>query len=67
MSDTGFYRLEKLDGTHLTQTFVWNRLKRFFTRQFREDTVVPEAEHEDGEEDGDKGDDEGNGHGDVGG
>lgn len=43
-----------MDGTHLTPTCAGNRLKRVFTRQFREETV-PEAENEDGDDDDDGG------------
>jgi len=32
VSETGFYRLEELDGTHLKESFAGNRLKRFFSR-----------------------------------
>jgi hypothetical protein len=54
VSDTGFYRLEELDGTRLTPTFAGNRLKRFFTRQFREQAVVPELESEEEDEEVDE-------------
>jgi hypothetical protein len=32
VSDTGFYRLEELEGTHLRESFAGNRLKKFFSR-----------------------------------
>ena len=32
VSDAGFYRLEELDGVHLTESFAGNRLKRFYPR-----------------------------------
>jgi len=32
VSETGYYRLEELDGTHLAESYAGNRLKRFFSR-----------------------------------
>jgi hypothetical protein len=55
VSDSGFYRLEELDGTRLTSTFAGNRLKR----PFRERVVVPELGSEGDEEDEDDVDNEG--------
>lgn len=40
MSDSGYYRLEELDGTHLKASFAGNRLKSFFTRREREETSM---------------------------
>jgi len=33
VTDSGYYRIEELDGTILTESIAGNRLKRFFTRQ----------------------------------
>ena len=38
--DSTFYCLEELDGTHLTQSFAGNRLKKFFSREaLQEDRI----------------------------
>jgi hypothetical protein len=32
VAETGYYRLEELEGTHLEESFAGNRLKKFFSR-----------------------------------
>jgi hypothetical protein len=62
-SPAGYYRLEELDGTRLTQSVAGNRLKRFFTRRMRESTLgssgdlseLLEREENEGDKEGNQG------------
>ena len=54
-TDSSYYRLSELDGTELKGSFAGNRLKRFFSRQERNedqgsDSGGSRTESEEGEE-----------------